>query len=329
MSYKKIVVMGGGTGTYTVLLGLKKYNLNLKAIVAMTDDGGSSGILRDELGVLPPGDLRQCLIALSESPDILREIFNFRFSQGELKGHNLGNLLISALEKMKGGLDKALPYLNSILALKGEVIPVTFSKARLVAQLKNGHVLFGEHSINTNKLIKSHPIKKLFIQPKPKANPRAVEVIKKANAIVIGPGNLYCSLIPLFLVEGIQQAVSETKAKIIYNVNLMNKFGHTDNFCVMDFVKEIERYIGAKKIDYVIFNRKTPAPEIVKIYSNQGDPVQPGKLDAEKRDGRVFFSRNLIKDEIYQQKRQDILKRTLIRHDSDKLAKAILEALNY
>ncbi|TRZ83491.1 YvcK family protein [bacterium] len=325
---KKIVVMGGGTGTFTVLQGLKKYPFELFAIVAMTDDGGSSGILRDELGVLPPGDLRQCLVALSESPEILRDIFNYRFSKGSMKGHNLGNLLISALETMKGGLDKALPYLNQILALRGEAIPITFDKVKLVAKLENGQVLSGEHLINTSKFLnKNHLIKRLFTQPKAMANPKAIKAIEEANAIVIGPGNLYCSLLPLFLIEGITKVLRDTKAKIIYNVNLMTKLGHTDGFSVFDFVKKVEEYIGNEVIDYVLFNNKKPSVAVLKKYAFQGEIVKVPQGKQDRKSKKIFIGKNLISKEIYEQKASDLLKRNLIRHDSDKLAKIISEII--
>jgi len=319
--------MGGGTGSYTVLRGLKKHPLDLKAIVAMTDDGGSSGVLRDELGVLPPGDLRQCLVALSESPEILREIFNYRFSRGRIRGHNLGNLLISALEKMKGNLKNALPHLNHILALKGEVVPVSFSKVKLVAELENGQTLLGESRINRSKALKKHHVKKLFTQPIARVNPRAIEIIKEADAIIIGPGNIYCSLLPLFLIKGISSALKQTKAKIVYNVNLMTKLGHTDGFEIFDFVRKIEEYLLGRKVDFVLFNNKKPTKTVLKKYTHQGEIVKFPKENKYVKGKRVFVGRNLISKDIYQQKPEDLLKRSLIRHDSDKLAKLILETL--
>jgi len=321
---KKIVVMGGGTGSFTVLSGLKKYPVELKAIVAMTDDGGSSGVLRDEMGVLPPGDLRQCLVALSESPKVMREIFNYRFQRGRIRGHNLGNLLISALEKIKGGLDKALPHINDILALKGEVIPVTYDKVCLMAKFENKKVLIGEHRINASKVLKNQKLKKLFTKPEAKANSRAIKAIKEADLIVIGPGNFYCSLLPLFLVPGTAKALKKTKAKIVYNVNLMTKKGHTDSFNVFDFVKKIEEYLGEDVIDYVIFNNKKPFRAILKKYSSQGEIVKFPKYKIFKKNNKIYIGKSLISKNLYIQKKGDPLERSLIRHDSNKLAKAIV-----
>ena len=324
MDKLKIVTMGGGTGSFTVLQGLKKYPVDLKAIVAMTDDGGSSGELRDEMGVLPPGDLRQCLVALSESPEVLREIFNYRFSKGKMKGHNLGNLLISSLEEMKGGLDKALPYINNLLALKGEVIPVTFNKVKLAAELDN-KILIGEHNIATSNLIDNCKLKRLYTDPRAKANHKAVKAIKEADAIIIGPGNLYCSILPVFLILGIKQALKKTKAKVFYNVNLVNNNKHTKDFNVFDFVNVIEDYLGKDLIDYVLFNNKKPSKKVIEKYGKEGDMTEFPKTNFLRKDNKILIGKNLISSGLYEQKKGDPLQRTLIRHDSDKLAKAIIK----
>ena len=319
--------MGGGTGTYTVLKGLKKYPVQLSAIVAMTDDGGSSGILRDELGVLPPGDIRQCFVALSQSSEVMRELFNYRFSKGSLKGHNLGNLLISALEKMEGGLDKALIKLHKILALEGEVIPVTLNKAKLLAELTNGKILFGEHEITGCKLLKKYPLRRIFLQPKATINPRALSVIKAADLVIIGPGNLYSSLVPLFLVGGAASALKQTKAKILYNVNLMTKRGQTDSFSVFDFVQIIENYLGKNVIDYALFNIARPEIGLLKKYAQEGELVRIPQKKNFKKGAKIFMGKHLLSKEIYEQKKGDLLKRTLIRHDSNKLAKEIMKII--
>lgn len=323
----KVVVMGGGTGTYTVLRGLKKYPLELKAVVAMTDDGGSSGILRDELGVLPPGDIRQCLVALSESSEAMRKIFNYRFSEGRFQGHSLGNLLISALEKEEGSLDKALGHLQEILALKGEVVPVTLDKVKLIAELEDGEIVFGEDNINRNQNLKRHTLRRIFLQPQAQVNPKASEVIREADFVVIGPGNLYASLIPLFLVEGVREAFERSRAKVIYNANLMTKFGHTDNFSVFDFVETLERFLGQRRLDFILFNNKRPDPHLVEKYTHEGEPVAIPDEESFVRGGRHFIGRHLITNEVRPQVQGDLLPRTLIRHDPHKLAGTIFELI--
>src|SRR3989338_1628649 len=238
---KKIVVIGGGTGTFTVLSGLKHFPVDLTAIVTMADDGGSTGVLRDEFGVLPPGDLRQCLVALSDADLVMRKLFNHRYDRGELKGHNFGNIFISTLEQVTGSLDRALDVAGEILNIRGRVVPVTLTKVDLVTELKNGKVLHGESALSDYQLVSRFGIKKSFLTPAAKANPKALQAIKEADLIVVGPGNLYASLIPNFLVTGIGRAFIASKAKKIYVANLMNKHGHTDDFLVSDYVQTLER----------------------------------------------------------------------------------------
>jgi len=321
---KNIVVIGGGTGTFTVLSGLKKYPHNLTAVVSMADDGGSTGRLRDELGVLPPGDIRQCLVALSEADLILRDLFNYRFDGGGLDGHNFGNLFISAFEKITGDLDKALEEVGNVLKIRGRVLPVTLEKVQLKAKLENGTELEGENEINNSWLLSKFGIKKLFLNPRAKANPKAVQAILGADVIVVGPGNIYCSIVPNFLVRGIPEAIKKSKALKIYNSNLMTKHGHTDGFRVSDFVKTIEQHLGDKVFDYVVFGAKKPSAALLKKYSHEGDWVEPDKkILKDKR----FIGANLVSPILYRQDPADKLKRALIRHDPDKLAKTIISLI--
>src|SRR3989338_8459514 len=221
--HKKIVVIGGGTGTFTVLSGLKHYHAELTAIGTMADNGGSTGRLRDEFGVLPPGDLRQCLVALSEADTVMRKLFNHRYEHGDLAGHNFGNIFISTLEQVTGSLDKALHVAGKILQIHGQVIPVTLDKVRLVAELKNGKVLKGESALSDYQLVSRFGIKKIYLAPKAKANPEALRAIMEADLVIVGPGNLYASLIPNFLVHGVGNALVKSGAKKVYIANLMNK----------------------------------------------------------------------------------------------------------
>ena len=194
---KKVVVMGGGTGSFTVLRGLKEYPVDISAIVSMSDDGGSTGILRDELGVLPSGDIRQCLVALSESSQEMRELINYRFEEGSLKGHSFGNLLLSALEKTSGGFSKGVEEAMRILKVKGEVIPVTEDDVRLNAELRSGEVLCGETNIDNGNMQDSG-VRRVFYQKDARANPKAIDRIANADLIIIGPGSclLYTSPSP-------------------------------------------------------------------------------------------------------------------------------------
>ncbi len=321
---KNIVVIGGGTGTFTVLLGLKKYPHNLTAIVSMADDGGSTGRLRDELGVLPPGDIRQCLVALSDADLILRELFNYRFDGGGLEGHSFGNLFISAFEKITGNLDKALEEVSNVLKIKGRVLPITLDRVRLRAKLENGTELEGQHKIDNSWLLSKFGIKKLFLKPRARVNPKAVQAVLEADMIIVGPGNLYCSIIPNFLVKGVAEAIKKSKAIKIYNCNLMTKYGHTDGFSVSSFVEVLEKYLGGKIFDYIVFNIQKPSATLLKKYSSEGEWIKP---DMNALKDKRFVGANLVSQKIYRQNPADKLKRTLIRHDPDKLAQTIISLI--
>jgi uncharacterized cofD-like protein len=320
---KKVVTIGGGTGTFTVLSGLKKYPLDLTAIISMADDGGSTGRLRDEFGVLPPGDLRQGLVALSEDGSTMRKLFNHRYEKGELKGHSFGNLFISTLEQVTGSLDKALDVAGEILKIRGRVVPVTLTKVRLITELKNGKMLEGEDMLGNYQLVSRFGIKRIYLKPKAKPNPKALQAIKEADIIVIGPGDLYTTMIPNLLVVG--SAIAKSKAKKIFIANLMNKHGHTDDFKISDYIDTLERVIGKKKfIDVVIYNTKPPSKALVKKYADEGEPVVynlNGKKPPYKMFGAALLAAGAAK-----LSKADKAQHSLIRHDPDKLAKAILKA---
>src|SRR3989304_5233476 len=235
---KKIVVLGGGTGNFVILRGLKKYDVDLSAIVSMADSGGSTGILRDELGVLPPGDVRQCLVALSDSSRLMRSLMNYRFENGNLGGHSFGNLLLSALEKVTGSFEKAVEEVGRILYIKGKVIPVTLNQVHLKMILNNRKVLEGEAEVYLSKEI-SNGYKSIFLEPFPKVNPKVIDEIMNADVVVLGPGGLYTSLIPILLVEGVSDALIKTDAQSIFVVNLMNRTGQTTGYSVSDNLKEL------------------------------------------------------------------------------------------
>ena len=322
---KKVVVIGGGTGTFTVLSGLKKYpQLSLTAIVTMADDGGSTGILRDEFGVLPPGDLRQCLVALAKDGSVLRKLFNHRYEKGSLAGHSFGNIFISTLEQVTGSLDKALDTIGDILKIKGSVVPVTFSKVYLHAKLGNGKVLTGEKEITAYQLLSRYGITSLALTPKAVANPKALAAIKEADLIIVGPGNLYSSLIPNFLVPGVGKALARSQAKKVYIANLMNKQGHTDDFTVADYVRVLEKYSAPSTFDTVVCNTKKPARSLLVRYSDEGEPVPTDHMLSSRYH---LVGRDLLSMTLRRQKKNDLLRRPLIRHDQDKLAAALVSLL--
>lgn len=247
------MVIGGGSGSYLVLKGLKDYPLQIYSIVSMFDSGGSTGKLRDQLGVLPPGDVRRCLIALADDDheNILRELFLFRF-EGGVEDHSLGNLILTAAEQNYGNIAEGIKKLSKVLNLKGKVLPVSLDNAHLCAELDDGTIIKGETNIDVPEGDRAR-ISKVFLEPNAKVNPEAAEAIREADLIVIGPGDLYTSLIPNLLVNGIQEALAESKARVAYVCNLMTKKGETDGFRVSDFVNEIENYLP-KPVDHIICN---------------------------------------------------------------------------
>jgi uncharacterized cofD-like protein len=273
---KKIVVIGGGTGIFNVLQGLKDYPYKISAVVSMADDGGSTGFLREEFGILPPGDIRRALIALSSSDKkILSELFNYRFQQGKgLAGHSLGNLLLTALERICGNFGDAVKEACRILNVRGNVIPVTLEKTRLYARLENGVVIKGETNIDIPKHDGRLRISDVFLKPKVHANPEAREAILEADFVVLGPGDIFTSLIPNLLVLGIKEALEKSHARLVYILNIMTKFGETYKFAASDFIKTIEKYLGKKRINYCIVNTQRPQEELLSLYrSEQDEPV--------------------------------------------------------
>lgn len=320
---KKVVTIGGGTGRFTLLLGLKKYPVDISAIVAMTDNGGSTGRLRDELGVLPPGDVRQCLIALSGSALTMRKLMSFRFEKGALAGHNFGNILISTLEKITGSLEQALKIVGAILNIKGRVIPVTTDNVELVAELQNGKTIRGEDALEHYKLLSRVGVKDMYLKPHGVANPRALKAIREADLIVVGPGDIYTSLIPNFLVDGIAEAFIKSKARKVYVANLMNLKGHTDDFTVADYVDVLEETIGTRGVfDTVVCNSRKPSPALLKKYKKEGTPVV---CDAERLTGRAVTHADVLAQGVATIAKGDKLRRVLIRHDSEKLAKVLFD----
>lgn len=318
---QKIVTIGGGAGSSMVLTGLKKYSSDLSAVVSMADDGGSSGVLRHELGVLPPGDARQCLIALAKGDGILKELFAYRYESGSLAGHTFGNLFLATLEKVAGGFNEAIKLTENILKIKGRVLPVTLNSIKLVAVLNDGQQIVGEGNIygNTSGLIN---LRKIYLKPAAVINPRVKAAIASADKIIICPGDLYSSLIPNFLVKGMPEALKKSRAKIIYIGNLMTKPGHTDGFTLVDYVKRIEKYTGSGAIEYVIYNKERPEKKLLKKYLRPGEAlVQPGNFNGLPK--IKFLSHNLLSRQITLSGGSQAKFRSIIRHDSDKLAKVI------
>lgn len=322
----KIAVIGGGTGSFTMLSALKKYTSQIAAIVSMADDGGSTGVLRDELGALPPGDVRQCLVALSDSPKV-RDLFQYRFDTGTFDGHSFGNVLLSALEKITGDFSQAVETASEILRIRGVVIPATLDNIHLKMEwVDKSLVLHGERVIDAEYFQHDPRRAQLSLTPAAKPNPMAVAAIEQADIIVVAPGDLYTSLGPLLVIDGMGEALAKTNAKVFYVANLVSKQGQTDGFTVSDHAAEIERFAGKEFLDYVLYNQEAPTEEVAKRYEEEGGYVTLADTEVLATQhyeavGGDFLGRMATKvqgDSI-------ISHRSLIRHDARAVAKLILE----
>jgi uncharacterized cofD-like protein len=259
-------------------------------------------------------------VALSESDMIMRELFNYRYEQGGLKGHNFGNIFLSTLEKITGSFEEAVRVAGMVLATRGEVIPVTTRSVSLVG----GQALCGENVINSAELKDKTGLR---LEPEAYANPKAVMAIEQADCLVIGPGNFYCSIVPNLLVKGIPEAIGRSKAVLVYNCNLMNKAGHTDGYTVADYIDEVERFIGKNRVNFVTFNNRLPEKDLLERYGEEGKSLVPvASADEDFADVPYRpLPADLISPGAFVQKPGDAVRRTLIRHDPDVLAALIIQ----
>ena len=319
----KIVVIGGGTGSFTLLQGIKEYARDVTALVNMADDGGSTGQLRDELGVLPPGDVRQCLVALSPTPKV-RDLFNYRFDEGSFKGHAFGNLFLTALEKMTGSFAEAVELAGDVLKIDGRVEPITLSNVQLCAEGADGEPIKGEFTI-AHAEIARHP--NIWLEPDAEANPAAIQAILDADMVVIAPGNLYGSLAPALVIDGVQHALRETRATCVFVCNLVSKPGPTDGFGVIDFASEIERLAGSEFLDYVVFNTDEPSEELMKKYAHDGELVVGYDIAELKKQHYQYRGVPVLAKEVWsgdQPSDPIAAARSFIRHDPDAVARQLM-----
>lgn len=313
----KVVVIGGGTGLSTMLRGLKSYTNNITAIVTVGDDGGGSGKLRADLGMLPPGDIRNCILALADTEPVMEDLLQYRFTEGTLKGQNFGNLFLAAMAGISENFEDAVQKMSSVLAVTGKVLPVTLDDMKLIAELENGNIIEGESIIPEEVIKQKSKIKNLKIDPE-RAQPLmdALVAIKEADAIVMGPGSLYTSIIPNLLVEDIVESINKSNAIKIYISNVMTQPGETDDFNVSDHIKTLMKYSGKGSIQYVVANNGTIPNEIEERYLNQGSKLV--KLDYEK-----------IKDLGIDIVETDLVKITkgYVKHDSEHLAQVLMTTI--
>ncbi len=315
---ERIVVIGGGTGLFTALSGLKRHDVQLTAVVSMADSGGSSGRLRDEFGLLPAGDVRRCLVALAADDSmnlLLRQLFEYRFDRGgDLAGHNFGNLLLTALANLTGGMDHAIVEAARLLRVEGTVLPVTLTDTNLYAVLKDDRIIEGEAAIDTRQ--DSVPIDHIYLQPVAQATPDACAAIRQADMVVIGPGDLYTSLVPNLLVDGIREALSDSPATVVFVCNVMTKHGETDGFAASDFLRVITRYLGDGVLDTALLSYYESLPRVL-LERYRASHSAPVSIDQEAC--YEYAPRLMV--------RPLASAGTLVRHDSDRLAIALLDVL--
>lgn len=317
-----IVVIGGGTGTSVVLEGLKnRKDLNLSVIVGMMDDGGSNSVIRDEFGLLPLSDVRKSIIALADSGnnEILRKLFTYRFSCGKgIKGHTLGNLLMIAMSDILGSEIESIEMYKNIFGVNGNIIPVTLDKVKLVAQYRDGSSVVGEHLIDEPSEDKC--ITKISLDSKASATDEALKVISEADYIVIGPGDIYTTILPNILVTGISEALQASSGKIIYIANLMSKIGQTRGKKQSEIVKIIEEYIG-RRVDYVLINDGEVPKSAYERYIKDGEDIIFDDLIDSKR--RKVVRADIVATGLVKKDKGDVLVRSLVRHDGEKIAKEL------
>lgn len=306
----RIAAVGGGTGLPVLLRGLKKYTANITAIVTAADDGGSSGRLRGEFGILPPGDIRNCLVALAETETLMEQLFDYRFGQGDgLAGHSLGNLLITALADITGEFQTAIKEASHVLKVCGQVLPSTLDQVTLNAELADGKHVFGQSKVSRVGI----PLNRVFLTPADcQAVPEAVVAIQQADLILLGPGSLFTSVLPNLLVPGIAAAIKQSRAVKCYICNIMTQPGETTNFTASEHLSAIYDHVGPDWVDYILVNNKKIAHSTLENYARDGS--KPVVLDQRALQGMgVRVLRGNFLDE-----------RELVRHDPQKLASAVL-----
>lgn len=309
---KRITVVGGGTGLSTLLRGLKRYTANITAVVTVTDDGGSSGRLRTELGVLPPGDIRNCLVALADAEPTMTALFQYRFEGGghSLSGHSFGNLLIAAMTNITGDFERAVKEISKVLAIRGRVLPSTLAHVILRAEMEDGACVEGETAIV------AHParIRRMYIKPPDAAAlDEAVDAIRQADIVILGPGSLFTSVLPNLLVRGIEEATYRTNALRVYVCNVMTQPGETDGFTASDHVRTIEAHVGRRVFDYVLVNTALPRQDLIDKYHEGGQAFVEPDIDRIRAMGYRPVTGNFISES------------DVVRHDPLRLAEAILK----
>ena len=308
----QIVAIGGGHGLHTLLHGIKNYTANITAIVTVFDDGGSSGRLRREMGVLPPGDIRNCLIALADVEPLMRELFQYRFPDNEeLKGHNVGNLFITALTQITGDFQKAILESSKVLAVRGRVLPTTLENVLLKAECEDGSIILGESNVGTCR----KRIKRIFLEPPfARTTPEVIKALEEADLLVLGPGSLYTSVLCNLAVEEVRETIMRSPAPLVFVCNITTQPGETDGYTFADHLQALFAFLPPERVNYVLVNGETPPPDVLEELSRSGvEPILVENLDLPPQT-KVLEASLLSQD-------------APTRHDSEKLAQALVEIL--
>ncbi|GAE88123.1 hypothetical protein JCM21531_1547 [Acetivibrio straminisolvens JCM 21531] len=309
------MAIGGGTGLSTMLRGLKEYSSNITAVVTVADDGGGSGVLRQDLGILPPGDIRNCIMALANTEPIMEKLLQYRFQDGMLKGQSFGNLFLAAMDGISSSFEQAVQRMSDVLAVKGRVLPVTLEDIKLCAELEDGYIIAGESKIGNHNSFHRCAIKRVYLEPgRVKPLDEVIHAIGEADVIVLGPGSLFTSIIPNLLVDGVCSAIKNSKALKVYVCNVMTQPGETDGYTVSDHIKALERHSFEGIVDYCIFNTSDIPELLKKKYSEDGAQIVRIDFDELDKLGIRFLGGDFV-----------CINNGYIRHDTRRLAQAIMD----
>lgn len=323
---KKVVVIGGGTGTFMVLSSLRDKPFELSALLTMVDDGGSNKILRDEFGLLPTSGVRLAMVALSKKPGLLRELFTYRFHKGNgISGMTFGNLFLAAVTDIVGSQEKAIEQTCDLLGVKGKILPISYEDVRLVARYENGLEVVGEHAIDEPNHDGKLKITELFTRPKASISPKAKESILAADTIILGPGDFYTNTIANLIIDGAVGAIKQSSARLIFIMNLMTKYGEAYNYKAGDYCTDLDRYLPIERVNTIVINNDEEYPqEALKKYAEEHSIPVKDNLRSYKLPSSINIVRApIISREVVQTQKGDVLKRSMIRHDSKKLAKTL------
>lgn len=326
-----VVILGGGTGTFVVASALKNLPVHVTAVLTMVDDGGSNKVLRDEFGMLPTSGIRQCIVALSENSTMLRELFTYRFHQGNgINGMTFGNIFMAAMTDIVGSQKQGIEETCKLLNVKGKILPITYDDARLVATYEDHSEIFGEHHIDDPE---GHDgtlrIISLRTEPVSKLTPEARQAIIDADLIILGPGDFYTNTVANLVIEGVPDALKESKGKVCFISNLMAKYGETYGYTLKDFFVDMQKYMSLDLVDYVLINTNKKFPtDLLKLYEQEHDmPIEDNITEDDVHPGVQLIRKDLLSQVVPPKEKGDVLNRSVVRHDPQKIAQAISDLL--